>query len=442
MDSLLIKTKFSMPQTGQFIIRRPRINQKLDLCIKHKLTLVTAPSGYGKSTAVREWAAGSGLPCAWVASDAGDNEPVVFWKYVCSALDGIIPGVSKDAEYVFSSKELLEANTQIKIILERLSELTGDYVLIVDDIHYITNMQIYKGLGYLLDYMPESLHLLLIGREEQENELAGLELKSRFQHIRTVDLRFRKEEISEFFNIRELILEASELSRLETYTEGWAAALVAVAMSAEKNPEFRFETLLADGCNHSIDQYLRDKVISFWQEGKLKFALDTSIVETLCEGLCFSITGRKDSARLLAEMTEKNEFMKALGGGYYACHNLFRRFLLARLGRYMPEMVPELHCRAAEWYEEQGQYFEAITHYLEGGKYDSAGTLIDQQLGELVIMNAYDTGISWINRLPADIREKSPKMAAFFCMYHSEYGRFDEAAKWIRKADGLIEAGD
>jgi len=438
MDSILIKTKINIPKPGPFVIPRPHLDQKLYHCLKRKLTLVTAPSGYGKTAAVQKWADSSGLPCVWLTVDAQDNDPRVFWRYVCAALDAILPGIRSDTEYVFSSQELLAANTQIKIIIDRASALLADSVLIIDDTQVITNWQIFKGLSYFIDFLPAKLHMVVIGRAELGHGLARYKLKSNFLSIGVGDLRFRREEIAAFFKKMERNVAVADIQKLENYTEGWATALVAIALSMEKEPGVQDLAVGIYRSSYSIEQYLLNEVFGSWPEEKRSFVLETSILGTLCGELCDYVTGGSNADRMLEEMSSRNEFLISLDGGNYRYHNIFREFLCKLFAKTQPDRVRELHTRAADWYCRQGRYPEAILNYLTGFRYEEAYCLIEQQLGELVMMNSFDAGISWLSALPESYRGKSPRVAAFYSAYYTECRRFDLAHSWIERAKTLL----
>ncbi|MEA4889902.1 MAG: LuxR C-terminal-related transcriptional regulator [Clostridiaceae bacterium] len=419
---------------------RPRVTEKIGDCVHRKLTLVLAPSGYGKSTAVQAWAENAGLPCAWFTADPGDNTPGVFWRYVCAALDGILPGISMNTDYVFSSPELLEANTQINIIIDSFSEYRNDCVLIIDDMQCIVKTEIYKAILYLINYLPPCLHLIFIGRSESWHGLASQELKSQVLRVGMRDLCFKGEEIAEFYAKRNIKVENHEVQKLEAYTEGWAAALVAVAMALEKAPDKYDEAAVKEDCGKNIEQFLMEEVLSSWPEEKKRFVFETSVLDTLSEELCDCITGGDNGGQLLREMSERNEFMVSLDGRHYRYHYIFKAFLYRHISMTQPDLVEALHVRAAVWYAKQEMYPEAILHYLDGCRFAEACLLIEQQLGELVMGNSYETGLSWLGRLPKSYLDRSPKIAAFYSAYHTENGQFDLSEKWLCKADVLLDA--
>jgi len=257
----LVKTKYSIPRAGYYLISRERLLDKLNDSTRHKLTLVTAPAGYGKTTAVLGWLEKSNLPAAWLSVDDNDNNPMLFWRYICAALEDMAAGITRDTEYVFSSQELIKANIQINILIDRLAGMESEFMLVIDDVHLITNPLIFKGLSYLINYLPPRMHLVLISRTEPELELAKLEIKSQLLRIGTKDLIFREEEISRFYKRRGFPLDNKDVEKVENYTGGWAAALVAIAMSIEKDTVSNDIVAGIARSSHGIYQYLKDEVI-------------------------------------------------------------------------------------------------------------------------------------------------------------------------------------
>lgn len=160
----LLKTKYSIPKNNRYIVSRWGLYKKLDNSLNHKLTIVTAPSGYGKTAAVLEWVEKSGLAAAWFSADENDNDPRIFWQYICAALDSFSPGMIRDTEYVFSSQELLSANIHLNVIIYKMSEIDKDFILIIDNMHLTTDSCIMNGLSILIDYLPARMHIIIIGR--------------------------------------------------------------------------------------------------------------------------------------------------------------------------------------------------------------------------------------------------------------------------------------
>lgn len=435
----LIGTKYSKPGINQYLISRRRLHQRLDNSLICKLTLVTAPAGYGKTTAVLDWLEKCGLSAAWVSVDSYDNNPVVFWRYVCTALDGISDGLSKDTEYVFSSLELLKANIHINILIDRLSGVQSDFLLVLDDLHLITDSSILQGLSYLIDYLPAKMHLIFISRMGPELELARHRIKWQAQGLEEKDLRFGKEEIFLFYQARGYTLENDDVKKVETYTEGWAAALVAVAMSMEDAGGGNDVIASLTRSSRDIEQYLLDEVISTWPPEKRAFAMKTCILDMLSEALCNAVTEEDNGRRMLNEINEGSGFLITLDeqNREYKYHPLFKSLLYRLLSETVPEEIADLHIKAARWFREHGFMPDAIEHLLRGGSYREAFEMIEHRIDHLINRNDFGMLLSWIERLPVEFKDNSFKIAVIYALYYAETGRYDLSRQWIKRMKTL-----
>ncbi len=439
IKTVLIENKYSKPEINRYFISRLHLHQKLNRSLTDKLTIVIAPAGYGKTTAVIDWLGKCDLPSAWLSLDSYDNNPVQFWRYVCTALDGFSGSISKDAEYVFSSLELLNANIHINILIDRLSEVQSDFLLVLDDLHLITDATILEGLSYLIDYLPPKMHLVFISRSEPELNLARHKIKGQVHRIDEEDLRFGEEEILSFYQVRGYTLKNDDVKKVENYTEGWAAAMVAVAMSMEDGGGTNDAIAALTRSSRDIEQYLKDEVISAWRPEKQAFAMKTCILDTLRESLCDAVTGYNNGHRMLKELGEENGFLVTLDEQKqeYRYHHLFKNILYKLLSETLPEEITNLHIRAARWFREHGLIPEAIEHLLCGSSYREAYEMIEHQIDHLIHRNDFGVLLSWIDRLPAEYRDRSFKIAAIYAVYYAEMGRYDLSKQWIIKMKAL-----
>ena len=323
----LLKIKYTRPRLNKHLVPRPDLDDRLDDSLNHKVTLITAPAGYGKTTAVLKWLETLTLPSAWLSLDAEDNEAIVFWRYFCAALDNIFSNISKDAGYVFTSQELLKAKVHLSILIDKLTNISSDFLLILDDFHFINNQVVLDDLSYFITYLPANLHLILISRTAPQLKLAKLGLKENLLRIRTKDLRFSSEEIYQYYQARGYPLPKEEIQKIEGYTEGWAAALVAVTLSfKDENYEHRVISILKNSHLH-IETYLAEDVFHIWTREQQDFMVKTSVVDRLCGPLCEAITDY-DGSRLLKELYDENSFLVALDddGTWFRYHHLFYGF--------------------------------------------------------------------------------------------------------------------
>ncbi len=435
----LVKTKYNPPLVNPYLVSRQRLRYKFDRAIKHKVTLVIAPAGYGKTTAVLEWLENSVLPTAWLSIDKEDNNPMVFWNYVCAALDAIQPGIIRDTNYIFSSQTFLNSHLQINIIIDHLAQMQSDFIMVLDDMHLITEPSILKGLSFLIDYLPPRMHLIIVGRNEPAMELCNLGIKSQLLKISEKDLRFQEEEICGFYKVRGFKLSDNDVRTIEHFTEGWAAALVAIGMSLEENTKNNNVIKNIKRSRDGIDEYLHKEVLGSWALEKRLFAIRTSILDTLDVGLCFEITGNCNTEQILAEICEKNGFLIALDAEktQYKYHHLFRDFLYKLLCKSDPEGLLDLHAKAARWYEKQGLEEKAIKHFLKASIYSEALDLIQKRLPELAAKNDYHEAISWLERVPEVYKECNIEVAIFFASYYAGLNRYEDSHYWIRRTEQL-----
>ncbi len=436
----MFQTKLHTPTVNKNIISRKKLHAKLQHAKEGKLTLVTAPAGYGKTTAVLDWLDKCGLPYAWLSLSESDNHPLTFWEYVCAALDGIVDGISKETDYVFSSWEMMEANVHLNILIDRLSDSSSDFLLVLDDLHLIKDPSILAGLSYLIDFLPEKMHLIFISRTQPELDLFRLRIKWQIQRLETEDLRFNKDEISRFYQSRGIALESDELRAVESYTDGWIAALVAAALSMEDGGGYgAIEALQRSG--RDIGRYLRNEVFAAWAPQKQSFAMKTSILDTLSEDLCNAVTDDADGGRLLREIYETSGFLLDMDGQQqsFRHHHLFRSFLRELLRETAPVEIPQLHKKAGLCFREQGLLPEAIEHFLNGGFYREAFELIEHQIDHLINKNDFSRLLAWIERLPAGYRENSFKIAVIHALYYAETEQYSLSRQWMDRMKSLKE---
>ncbi len=430
----MLQSKLHAPTINRNIVSREKLLTKLQHAMGGRLTLVTAPAGYGKTTAVLDWLNKCGLPFAWLSLDDSDNNHVTFWRCVCAAVENVAGGVAKDVEYVFSSQELMQAEIHINILLDRLSEVPSDFFLVLDDLHLINTPSILTGLSHLIDHLPAKMHLILISRTLPDPEWAKHRIKWQVQRLEEEDLRFKEEEISQFYQIRGITLQGTELEAVEKYTNGWAAALVAVTLSIEEGGGHDAIEALSRS-SRDIGQYLRNEVIGSWRPEKLGFAIRTSILDTLWPDLCDAVTGDENGTGLLEEISKENGFLTAVDGQRqaYRYHQLFKSFLLELLQETYPAEIPGLYLRAGLWLRERCFIPEAIEHFLSGKDYIRAFELIEHQIDPMLHKFEFGRLIPWVERLPDEYRDGSFKIAVIYAMYHASMDQYALSRQWIEK---------
>ncbi len=428
----LLKTKYTIPGTGRLLLPRRELTHRLGEALGKKLMVITAPAGYGKTTAVLKWLETVSIPHAWLSIDDGDNDALTFWRYFATALDGISNGIIRATEYIFASQELFKANLHLNILIDILANTDSNFLLVLDDLHLIKNPSVYDGLSFFISYMPANMRLVLISRTEPQLKLTRLGMKEDLVRIRTEELRFGAEEILQYFKARGFFLQKDEVEIIEGYTEGWAAALVAVVLSLKSDKSIHHTIRSFGDCNLNINNYLSEDVFNMWPPQQQDFMEKTAVLDRLCGPLCQAVTGYDESS-LLKDLYDQNTFLTALDddGIWFGYHHLFADFLKERLEKKGAASISRLHLKAGEWLEANGIYREAIEHYLKGTHYEKVLPLIESQGEILFRQGEYSRVISWIDKLPDEYVKGSPMIMILKAFYFTYTYDFKQATACI-----------
>ncbi|HMA37838.1 MAG TPA: AAA family ATPase, partial [Chloroflexia bacterium] len=232
MPTLILATKLYVPPPAPAVVPRPRLIERLDEGLRRRLTLLSAPAGFGKTTLVSTWVAGCNRPVAWLSLDEGDSDPTRFLTYLVAALQSIAPAIGAGLLSVLQSPQPPPSETVLTALLNDISTTPQQFVLVLDDYHVIDDTAVDEALTFLLEHLPAQLHLVITTREDPQLPLARLRVRSQLTELRATDLRFTPAEAATFLNqVMGLGLAAADVSALETRTEGWIAGLQLAALS-------------------------------------------------------------------------------------------------------------------------------------------------------------------------------------------------------------------
>ncbi|MDQ4089307.1 MAG: LuxR C-terminal-related transcriptional regulator [Actinomycetota bacterium] len=385
-------------------MRRERLTSRLGGASQAPaLTLVSAPAGFGKTTLLAEWLAGTGRT-AWLSLDAGDNDPVVFWAYVVAALQTVV-----DPAILASSPASVEA--ALATLVNELDALEDDLVMVLDDYHVIESAPIHEQLGFLLEHLPPNVHLVIGSRADPPLPLARLRARGELVELRAADLRFTTDEAVAYFNeTMGLDLAVDDVAALEARTEGWIAALQLAALSMHGRDDIAGFIGSFTGDDRFVVDYLAEEVLERQPEPVRDFLLRTSILKRLTGSLCDAVTDGEGGAATLDTLDRANLFLVALDDrrSWYRYHHLFADVLHARLLDAEPGMVAILHRRASGWYEQHGDRSEAIEHALQGRHFERAAELIERAAPSMRRARQETTLRRWISEVPDDLFDARP----------------------------------
>jgi len=400
----LLTTKLYFPPARTNLVSRPRLLEMLNRGLKGRLTLIAAPAGYGKTTLMTEWHAGRGkdVPAAWFSIDASDNDPVRFWSYLVSALDSLQSGIVGDALSMLESPQLPPIESLLTLLINDLAVYQKDFVLVLDDVHIIAAPEIHHGIDFLLEHMPLCMHIVLLTRADPPIALSRLRANGQLVEIRARDLNFNSEETAAFLNdMMKLELSADEIVALEARTEGWIAGLQLAALSLQGQKDTANIIATFGGGYHYIVDFLVEEVLNNQPEPLRKFLLQTSILDRLSGQLCDALTGQTNGDTTLQQLEQGNLFIFPLGGEccWYRYHHLFADVLRNRLRQAYREQLPELHIRAARWFDQNGYSLDAIHHALTVPDYEYAAQLIEQNADAMLVRGELITLLNLIESI-------------------------------------------
>ena len=452
MANPLIRTKLHVPSPRHNLVARRRLHERLTGTADAKLTLVSAPAGFGKTTVVAEWlgtVTDDGAAVAWLSLDEHDNDPALFWSYVLAALQMAVPGLGAGARALLDS-----ADGPIEVVLATLvNELHGvdqDVALVLDDFHVIDHDEVQEGLTYLLEHLPERAHLVIVSRADPPLPLARLRARGELREIRAADLRFTAEEAADYLNgAMGLELTAADIRTLEARTEGWIAALQLAALSMQGRDDSTNFIAGFAGDDRFIIDYLAGEVLQRQPESVRRFLLQTSVLDRLQGSLCDAVTGTTGGKAELESLDRQNLFVIPLDDRreWYRYHHLFADVLRVRLLDEDPDAPVELHRRASAWYADRGEPSDAIRHALAAGDFPRAAALAELAMPAMRRDRQDATIREWAQVIPEDVVRLRPVLAVGFVgtlMSAGELGRVDahlyEAEQWLALAPEARDA--
>jgi LuxR family maltose regulon positive regulatory protein len=438
----LLRTKLHQPQIRPEWVRRPRLEKRLKRGLDRKVTLVSAPAGFGKSSLVASSLSESDRLATWLSLDEGDNDPVRFWSYVIAAIQSVEQDVGNEAKQIIASPQLRRTDPVIISLLNDVSELSHDLVLVLDDYHVVEAKQVHDGLSYLLDHQPANLHIVLVTRADPPISLARMRAHGRLVEIRATDLEFSAAEAALLFNdVMNLNLNPEQVEVLNERTEGWIVGLLLAAMSLKRHPSYETFIEQFTGSDQFILDYLTEEVLGGLPEEHRQFLSRTSILERFCGALCCAVTGNSASHQVLNEIRNSNLFVIPLdaSGLWFRYHHLFADVLRTLLGRDHADQIEELHLRAAAWFESEGYAGEAVDHALRSGDMAQAKAWILKHWLPTLHRGEVATVLGWLDALPEVITRDDPSVALATCWALFLSGQSLAVAPHLGRANDAFE---
>ena len=434
----LISSKLRRPPVRPGTVRRPSLLERLARDDSRPIVSVVAPSGYGKTTLLSQWAERNGQAFAWVSVDEKDNDPKVLLSYVATALDKVQPVGGQVFEALASPVSSVPGS-----VLPRLGaafwSMTTPVALVLDDVHLLHSRECRSALSVLADHVPAKSRLVLAGRDEPPLRIARLRAEGRITEIGPGDLALSREEAASLLRAAEVLLGEDDVSVLHRRTEGWPAGLYLAALYLREGGSLGGAAVSFGGDDRLVSQYMESEFLARISQRHRVFLTRTAVLDRMCGPLCEAVLELPGSAAVLAELARSNLLLVPLDrrGKWYRYHHLFRDMLLAELERTEPGLMPALRSRAARWCLRNDRPEEALEYSMAAGDVGAAAGLVGQLALPALRQARVTTLQRWFGWL--DGRggiEGHPMTAVWASILAAQLGRPAEAERWADVVDG------
>ncbi len=472
----LLATKLYVPLPRPNLVRRLRLVERVHVGLAGKFTLIAAPAGFGKTTLLAQgleaWGLGraaypqpqastvkaQALRVVWLALDAGDNDATRFWSYIIAGFQTIVPTAGATALALLQSLQPPSVEVILTTLLNDLSALTADAVLVLDDYHLIDTPAIHNALAFMLDHLPPQVHLVMSTRVDPPLPLTRLRARGDLTELRAADLSFTADEAAAFLTtVMGLPLTSDEVAALEARTEGWVAGLQLAALAMRDRADRTGFIAAFAGSNRFVVDYLAEEVIDRLPRHLQTFVLQTSILDRMCGPLCDAVllddmtasqpgvpsSQSAYSQALLEELERANLFLSALDDDrhWYRYHHLFGEVLRQRLiSGASAAAVTRLHRRASTWFAERGLIAEAVSHAFAAGDVERAARLIEQVGASIGTQGQVYTVLGWLNDLPDRVIRAHPVLCIIHAAMLMYTTHLPAALDWLSDAERCVGA--
>jgi LuxR family maltose regulon positive regulatory protein len=445
MSTPILATKLYIPPPRAKIVLRPRLIEQLNEGLSSGrtpgVTLISAAAGFGKTTLVSEWVASCGSLVAWLSLDEGDNDPVRFISYLIATLQTIKAGIGESLLAAFQSPPLPPTESILTALLNEITAIPDNFLLILDDYHVIDSQTVDQCLTFLVEHLPPQMHLVIATREDPDLPLSRLRVRGQLTELRAADLRFAPAESAEFLNrMMGLNLSAEDIAALEARTEGWIAGLqlAALSMQGQSDPANFIKSFT--GSHRFILDYLVEEVLGR-QPGEIQnFLLYTSILERLCGPLCEAVLGTPAGSgqSTLEELEHANLFLVPLDNErrWYRYHHLFGELLRQRLGQ--PQEFSNYHLRASAWYEANDDLAKAFHHAHASSDFERAAHLAEEAWQGMERSFQTAAWLGWVKKLPDVAICSRPRLCVQLGWAFSDAGELESSESHLQNAERAL----
>jgi LuxR family maltose regulon positive regulatory protein len=442
-----LATKLRAPKPPPGGITNQRLARTFEEGSEKRLTVVTAPAGYGKTTVVAGWfhevASESDLVAGWLSLDASENDPPLLLRYIVAALRAGGSHAGERTEAVLGTPGV-DVQQALTWLINDLAAASTETVLVFEDYHVISEPKCHEIVATLIERAPPNLRVVIASRTEPPLPLGSLRATGQLAELAQRDLRLTEEEAGQFLESEGFELERDDLAMIVAKTEGWVAALQLAALWLRDQDDIRGAIRSFAGDHRHLVDYLGEQVLANLDPEIEDFLLKTSILGRFCAALCDAVTGVDNASDSISQAADANLFIVSLDDRreWYRYHHLFGGLLQAELQRRGPDAVSELHRRAYLWHAEHGTPGEAVRHAMLAGDAEAAANIITRYWVPALRSGRAGTLLRWAAKFSPSEAARFPQVAYAAGLSAGVEGRAESTVEaWLRIAEEAITAG-
>ncbi|WP_018622160.1 LuxR C-terminal-related transcriptional regulator [Spirosoma luteum] len=439
-ENKVLLTKLHISPPGIQTVHRTELFEKLATGLKTKLMLISAPAGFGKTTLVSDWIIQQKIPAAWYSIDTSDNDAAEFLSYMITAIQGLYPKFGENALKLLHSPSQISPESIIQVLINELISFPKHFLVVLDDFHIITNREVLTLFTYFIEFIPPTIHLVILTRADPNLPIAKLRSQHQLVELRATDLSFSANEIHFLFNrTLKLKLNQEDVQSLTIKTEGWIAGLQLIALALQGREDSSAFIQAFKGNNRYIMDYLIEEVLKIQTPETKEFLLQTSLLEQLSGPLCDAVLDRQDSQTVLEMLERNNVFIISLDAErkWFRYHHLFADLLKQRLLVRERSAVMKLHAKASVWFEQNQQIPLAIEHLFQIQDYGKAIELLEELVEGMWEKGHHTSIIKYGDLLPDELIKKNPRFSLFYAWVLITAGQIQKAAPFLASAEQL-----
>lgn len=401
--------------------------------IERRLTLVSAPAGYGKSTLLADFARQAAFPVVWLTLDPSDRDVGTFGTHMVAALQRQFPAVGTLSGPLLTGGEANPGRLAASLAAE-IEEFAGEFfVLVLDDYHEVDDAAaVNEAVNGLLANLPDHCRVVLASRTiPGQLRLARLAAQMQAAGMGAGELAFTVEEVAGFLQTHgHQGVTEDEAARWQEMSHGWAAALVLTQEAGvpEGAPDLRSP--------RQLFTFLTDEVVGQLEPDLQDFLLQTAVLDGVTPASANALLAGNRAEAYLEQLAARLLFVQRTDHDAQAFryHPLLREYLLKRLEHEQPAAFTNLHARAGSLAEAEGDLDKAVDYYLGGGHYQAVARLLEERGAGLMRAGRWSALRSWLEQLPADYRDQNPKLLLTMAQVLDRIGETDRADSLARQA--------